>query len=75
MVNLVWVSCCLNVCLLKHAEHGAAICAQWDVRGEHLHEEHAGTSICMEERDGNTPLTRGALRGQLDLIALREHVC
>lgn len=43
--------------------------------GEGLHTEHVGASICMEERDGNTPLMQGALRGQLDLIALREHVC
>lgn len=50
-------------------------CAQWDPRGEGLHVEHAGASICTEERDGNTPLMQGALRGQLDLIALREHVC
>lgn len=34
-----------------------------------------GASICMKERDGSTPLTTRALRGQLDLIALREHVC
>ena len=35
----------------------------------------ARAGICMEGRDGNTPLMQGAPRGQLDLIALREHVC
>jgi len=64
-----------HVCFIKHAEHGAAICAQCDTRSEGLHIGLAAASICMEERDGNTPLRQGARRGQLDLIALREHVC
>lgn len=44
-------------------------------RGQALHTEHVGASICTEGRDGNAPLMQGLLRGQLDLIALREHVC
>lgn len=78
MANLFCASRCLSrsiLSVIKHAEHAAAICAQCDTRGRGLNTEHTGASICMEERDGNTPLMQGAPRGQVDLIALREHVC
>jgi len=43
-----------HVCIIKHAEHGAAICAQCDTRGKGSHTELTGASICMEEHVGNT---------------------
>lgn len=64
-----------HVCIIKHTEHKAAICAQCDTRGKSSYAEVTGASICTEDRNGNSLLMLGARRGQIDLIALREHVC
>lgn len=64
-----------HVCIIKPTEHEAAICAQCDTRGKGSHAELTGASICTEDHNGNSLLMPGARRGQLDLIALREHVC
>lgn len=37
-----------RISIIKHAEHGAAICAQCDTRGKSLHIEVTGASICMK---------------------------
>lgn len=48
-------------------------CVTHVARGSHI--GFTGVSICTIVRDGCTLLTMRALRGQLDLIAPREHVC
>lgn len=51
----VSISRCLNIIsvkhvgVIKHAVHGAAICAQCDMSGEGFHTGRAGASICTGE--------------------------